>query len=187
MPATWNTNGTRWPAAVVSTSGSGSPARRWNRWARGNEMLTSPGLPGSARRPERIFLFQKPPGIALLAGAMNWTMPGVKPNVLITAASAAWGTRITAAGESRARLGLYGSASTTASGALLQSRKRAYAEPVRSAPAAAVTTPPAKTPPISARDSQARQRRRDSARRNSQIAVIARHRRARPPVGRYAG
>ena len=152
-----------------------------------NETLTSPGRAGSARRPERIFLFQKPPGIALLAGAMNWTMPGVTSNDLITAASAAWGTRITAAGESRAKLGLYGSASTRASGALLQSRKRAYAEPVRSAPAAAVTTPPAKTPTISARDSQARQRRRDSARRNSQIAVIARHRPARAPAGRCAG
>ena len=107
--------------------------------------------------------------------------------VLITAASVAWGTRMMAAGESRARLELYGSASTTASGALLQSRKRAYAELVRSAPAAAVTTPPAKTPTISARDSQARQRRRDSARRNSQIAVIAQHRPARPPAGGRAG
>src|SRR5690348_7333564 len=118
---------------------------------------------------------------------MNWMMPGFTPNDLITAASAAWGTRITAAGESRARAGLYGSASTKASGALLQARKRAYAEPVRSAPAAAVTTPPPKTPTISARDSQARHRRRDSARRNSQIAVIAPHRPARPPAGARAG
>src|SRR6266516_7204934 len=92
-------------------------------------------------------------------------------SVLITAASAAWGTRITAAGESRAELRLYGSAATIASGALLQSRKRAYAEPVRSAPAAAVTTPPVNTPTMSARESQARQRRRASARRNSQTAV----------------
>ena len=37
--------------------------------------------------------------------------------VLITAASAAWGTRITAAGESRAEIGLYGWAPTMASGA----------------------------------------------------------------------
>ena len=29
-----------------------------------NETLTSPGRAGSARRPDRIFLFQKPPGIA---------------------------------------------------------------------------------------------------------------------------
>src|SRR6185437_12142501 len=186
MPATWNTKGTGRPASV-STSRSGSPARRWNRWARVNETLTSPGRAGSARRPERIFLFQKPPGIALPAGAMNSTMPGVTPNDLITAASAAWGTRITAVGESRGKIGLYGSAKTRASGALLQSRKRAYAEPVRSAPAAAVTTPPAKTPTISARDSQARQRRRDSARRNSQIAVTGRHRPACPPAGRSEG
>src|ERR1700722_11366385 len=107
---------------------------------------------------------------------MNWMIPGAPPDDLITAASAPWDTRITAEEESRAKLGLYGSASTRASGALLQSRKRVYAEPVRRAPAAAVTTPPVKTPTISARDSQARQRRRDSARRNSQIAVIARHR-----------
>jgi hypothetical protein len=105
---------------------------------------------------------------------MNWTMPA--PNALITAASAAWGTRITAVGENRANIGLYGTASTTASGALLQSRKRAYAEPVRSAPAAAVTTPPAKTPMMSARDSHARQRRRVSARRNNQTAVTGDHR-----------
>jgi len=39
-----------------------------------NETLTSPGRAGSERRPERIFLFQKPPGIALLAGAMNWIL-----------------------------------------------------------------------------------------------------------------
>src|SRR5215472_8895087 len=65
--------------------------------------------------------------------------------VLITAAFSAWGTRITAAGESRASPGLYGSAATTASGALLQSRKRAYAEPVRSAPATGAATPPAGT------------------------------------------
>src|SRR5205809_1115077 len=107
--------------------------------------------------------------------------------VLITAASAAWGTRMMAAGESRAKTGLYGWAATTASGALLQSRKRAYAEPVRSAPAAAVTTPPVKTPTMSARESQARQRRRASARKNSQIAVIGDHRRARGPAGRCAG
>ena len=30
--------------------------------------MTSPGLPGSARRPDRIFLFQNWPGMALLAG-----------------------------------------------------------------------------------------------------------------------
>ena len=78
-------------------------------------------------------------------------------------------------------------AATRASGALLQSRKRAYAESVRTAPAAAVTTPPVKTPTMSARDSQARQRRRASARRNSQTAVIGRHRPARMPAGRCAG
>src|SRR6185312_16135588 len=150
------------------------------------ETLTSSGRAGSARRPERIFLFQNWPGIALLAGLRNRMMLRPVRNVLITAASVAWGTRMTAAGESRARLELYGSASTTASGALLQSRKRAYAEPVRCAPAAAVTTPPVKTPTISASESQARQRRRDSARRNSQTAVIARHRPARGPVDRCA-
>ena len=48
----------------LSASRSGPPARRWNRWARVNETLTSPGRAGSARRPERIFLFQKLPGIA---------------------------------------------------------------------------------------------------------------------------
>jgi hypothetical protein len=77
----------------------------------------------------------------LLAGTKSWTMPGFTSNDLITAAFAAWGARITAAGESRANCGWYGWAPTRASGALLQSRKRAYAEPVRSAPAAAVTTP----------------------------------------------
>src|SRR5215470_49564 len=106
--------------------------------------------------------------------------------VFITAAFSAWGTRITAAGESRAKIGLYGWAATSASGALLQLRKRAYAESVRTAPAAAVTTPPAKTPTMSARDSQARQRRRASARRNSQTAVTGRHRPARVPAGRCA-
>src|SRR5215831_12742536 len=107
--------------------------------------------------------------------------------VLITAAFSAWGTRITAAGESRASPGLYGSAATTASGALLQSRKRAYAEPVRSAPAAAVTTPPVKTPTMSARDSQARHRRRNSARRNNHTAITGHHHHwARIPAGRFA-
>jgi hypothetical protein len=152
-----------------------------------NEMLTSPGRVGSARRPERIFLFQNCPGIALLAGPMNSMTCGVTSNILITAAFAAWGKRITAVGESRAKIGLYGSASTTASGALLQSRKRAYAEPVRKAPAAAVNTPPAKTPTTSARESQARQRSRASARRNSQTAVIGDQRPARGPAGRRAG
>src|SRR5947207_11492547 len=185
MPATWNTNGTGWLSAAI-TSGSGSPGRRWSRCARANETLTSPGLPGSARRPERIFLFQNCPGIALLAGAMNSTTFGVTPNTLITAAFAAWGTRTTAVGESRAKIGLYGWAATMASGALLQSRKRAYAEPVRTAPAAAVTTPPVKTPTMSARDSQARQRRRASGRRNSQTAVTGDHRLAREPAGRCA-
>src|SRR5262249_57437554 len=148
--------------------------------------LTSWGLPGLARRPERIFRFQNCPGMALLAGLMKLTGLRYGRRILITAASAAWGTRITAAGESRAKSGVYGWAATSASGALLQSRKRAYAEPVRTAPAAAVTTPPANTPTISARDSQARQRRRASARRNSQTAVIGDHRRARGPAGRCA-
>ena len=106
---------------------------------------------------------------------------------MITAASAAWGTCMTAAGGSRAKSEVYGLAATRASGALLQSRKRAYAESVRTAPAAAVTTTPVKTPTMSARDSQARQRRRASGRSNSQTAVIERHRPARVPAGRCAG
>src|SRR5215472_11978888 len=116
--------------------------------------------------------------MALLAGATNWTMPGVTPNHLITAASAAWESPVTAAGGSRAKLGSYGWAATRTSGALLQSSRRAYAEPVRRAPAAAVTTTPVTTPTISARESQARQRRRNSARRNTQIAVTGHHRQA---------
>src|SRR5690242_16961476 len=78
-----------------------------------------------ARRPDRIFRFQKAPGIASLAGTKSWIMPGVTLKFLITAASVAWGTRVTAAGGRRAKLSRYGSAKTRESGALLQSRSRA--------------------------------------------------------------
>jgi hypothetical protein len=125
IPATRNTKGRGLPSAVSSTSRSESPGRRWNRSARVKEILRSLGRSGSASRPDRIFLFQKPPGIALLAGTKSWMMPGVTLKFLITAASVAWGTRITAPGARRAKLATYGSAMTTELGALLQSRRRA--------------------------------------------------------------
>ena len=88
-PATWST-----PAAAGRRPAGGTAGQ-------GERDVDLAGPGGIGETAGKNLPFPEAAGIALLAGAINWTMPGVTPNDLITV-SAAWGTRITTAGESRA-------------------------------------------------------------------------------------